>query len=45
MGFASEAVTSTDPAPVREGIADVNGDGKLTIDDNTALLDRIAKKE
>ena len=25
--------------------ADVNGDGKLTIDDNTALLDRIAKKE
>ncbi|MBR4200495.1 MAG: dockerin type I repeat-containing protein [Oscillospiraceae bacterium] len=25
--------------------ADVNGDGKLTMDDNTALLDRIAKKE
>ena len=25
--------------------ADVNGDGRLTMDDNTALLDRIAKKE
>ena len=33
MGFASEAVTSTDPAPVREGIADVNGDGAVDIMD------------